>query len=497
MMPLAFVFSEHLLSENLLLLASLLVFAAVLVTKVGSKLGAPSLLLFLLLGMAVGADGLGLHFDNYEQAESIGHFAMTVILFSAGLETSLSETKPVFKPGVLLSTLGVVILVLLTGVFIWLIAGKGSGLPLMACFLLAAVMGSTDSASVFSVLREKKLRLRENLGPLLELESGSNDPMAYMLTITLVGFFSAEGAIDKSTNGWTMAFSGVLLILLQIVVGVAVGIALGFAAKWLLNRVKFSSFALTSILILSVGFCTNGLASLLYGNGLLALYVAAIIIGNQAKLPQKKEILSFFQGITWLMQLVMFLILGLLARPSHMLPVLLPALLIGLFMLFVARPASVYLCMLPFRNFSFRAKTFISWVGLKGAGPILFALCPVVAGLDRSSEMFNIVFLITLFSLLVQGSSLSKVAKWLKLSYEEMPKAETFGMEIPKEMGVTRDHVVTEEDLANGGTLRELHLPHGIRVMMVRRGDRFLVPHGSMKLEVDDHLIIILGDSDD
>ena len=494
MLPLS-IFSVNLLSENLLLLCSVLIFVAILVTKLGSRFGVPSLLLFLLLGMAVGADGLGLHFDDYEVAESIGHFAMTIILFSAGLETSLEETRPVFRQGTILSTVGVFLTVLLTGLFIWLVPGKAGATPLLPCLLLAAVMGSTDSASVFSVLRGKKLHLRENLAPMLELESGSNDPMAYTLTIILVKILSTEGL--AANGSWSAVLTGCLVLVLQIVVGLAVGLAVGYVAAWLLNRVRFPGFALTSILILSVGFFSNGLASLLHGNGLLSLYVAAIIIGNKARLPQRKDILTFFDGFTWLMQLVMFLVLGLLARPSQMLPVVVPALLIGLFMMLVARPASVFLSLLPFRGLSVRAKAFVSWVGLKGAGPILFALCPVVAGLERATDMFNIVYLITLFSLLLQGSSLHKVARLLRLSYDEDPKAETFGIEVPEEMGMLRDHVVSEEDLAAGNTLRDLNLPHGIRVMMVRRDGRFLVPHGSMPLEVGDHLVIIMGDSDD
>ena len=493
LLPLS-VFSVNLLSENLLLLASILVFMAILVTKVGSKLGAPSLLLFLLLGMVAGADGLGLHFEDYELAESIGHFAMTIILFAAGFETSLEETKPVFKKGVMLSTLGVALMILLTGLFIWWIGGKVHGYRLMACFLLAAVMSSTDSASVFSVLREKKLRLKENLGPLLELESGSNDPVAYMLTISLVGFFLEGGG--EAHGSWAFVLSGGLLLLLQIVVGLAVGFAMGYATKWVLQRIHFSG-ALTSILILSIGFFTNGIASVLHGNGLLACYLTAIIIGNKVKLPEKKVVANFFDGFTWLMQLVMFLMLGLLARPSHMLPVLLPSLLIGLFMMLVARPASVFISLLPFRHVSFRAKALISWVGLKGAGPILFALCPIVAGLQNASQMFNIVFLITLFSLLFQGGTLGKVAGLLKMTDTEPKKAETFGMDVPEEMGQMLDHVVTEEDLVRGATLRAIHLPHGIRVMMVRRNGKFLVPHGSMELFPGDHLIIIMGESDD
>ena len=250
-------------------------------------------------------------------------------------------------------------------------------------------------------------------------------------------------------------------------------------------------------MVLSIGFFANGIASLLFGNGLLALYVAAIIIGNKADIPMKRDILKFFDGMTWLMQLLMFLMLGLLARPSQFSTIALPALLIGIFMMLVARPISVFLCLAPFRDLSFKAKGFASWVGLKGAGPILFALCPVVAGLDGSSEIFNIVFFITLISLLLQGMTLSPAAKWLKLSYDADPEVETFGMEIPEEMGMLRDHTVTEDDLAEGDTLRDLHLPHGIRVMMVRRDGRFLVPHGSMPLQPGDHLVIIMGESDD
>ncbi len=492
-MPLS-IFSLNLLSENLLLLCSVLIFAAVLVTKVGARYGVPSLLLFLLLGMLAGADGLGVRFEDYEAAESIGHFAMTIILFTAGLETSLEETRPVLRQGALLSSIGVLLTVLFSGLFIWLVFPTTMGASPAVCFLLAAVMGSTDSASVFSVLRGKKLHLRENLAPMLELESGSNDPMAYTLTILLVQYLSVSKGMTSTGN---LAWSIVGLLFLQVFVGVAVGFGVGFAARWLLGKIRLSGSALYSILILSVGFFANGIASILNGNGLLALYIAAIIIGNRSNLPHRKEVLNFFDGMTWLMQLVMFLVLGLLARPSQMLSVLLPALLIGLFMMLVARPASVFLTLLPFRKLSVRAKAFSSWVGLKGAGPILFALCPVVAGLEGATEMFNIVFLITLFSLLLQGMTLSPMARVLRLSYDEDPKAETFGIEIPDEMGMLRDHTVTEEDLALGATLRDLSLPHGIRVMMVRRGERFLVPHGSMPLEVGDRLVIILGESDD
>lgn len=484
----------NLLSDHLLLISSILIFAAVLVTKVGYRYGVPSLLLFLILGMLAGEDVLGVKFDDFEAAESIGHFAMTIILFTAGLETSIKETRPLLRQGAILSTIGVLLTVLFTGFFVWLVFGSPKNASLISCLLLAAVMGSTDSASVFSVLRGKKLHLRENLGPMLELESGSNDPMAYMLTIIFIQLIPEAHGV---TRVGSVVWSGVLTLFLQIIVGVAVGFAVGFAARWVLGRLRLAGSALYSIFILSTGFFANGFAGLLMGNGLLALYIAAIIIGNRSDLPHRKEVLNFFDGMTWLMQLVMFLMLGLLARPSRMLPMIFPALLIGVFMMFVARPASVFLSLLPFKGQSLRAKTFASWVGLKGAGPILFALCPVVAGLQGADDMFNIVFIITIFSLLLQGMTLRPVAHMLRLSYDEDPKAETFGMEIPEQMGMLRDHTVTEEDLLRGATLRDLGLPHGIRVMMVRRGDSYLVPHGSMPLQVGDRLVIIMGDSDD
>lgn len=486
----------NLVSEHLLLLFSILIFAAVLVTKVGSRYGVPSLLLFLLLGMVAGEDVLGVRFDDFELAENIGHFAMTIILFTAGLETSFKETRPVVRQGALLSTAGVLLTILFSGVFIWLVSDAAIpvSMSLTGCFLLAAVMGSTDSASVFSVLRSKKLHLRENLGPMLEMESGSNDPMAYILTIVLTQLMTES---PDSLGAGKLVMTGFGLVFLQIVVGAGVGFGVGYAGRWILGRLRLASSPLYAILILSLGYFANGVAGLLMGNGLLALYVTALMIGNRADIPHRKEILNFFNGMTWLMQLVMFLMLGLLARPSKMLPMLVPALVIGLFMIFVSRPASVFLCLLPFRGLSTRAKLFTSWVGLKGAGPILFALCPVVAGLEGADDMFNMVFLITLISLLLQGMTLSPVARMLRLSYEEDPQVETFGMEIPEEMGMLRDHTVTEEDLKKGPTLRDLGLPHGIRVMMVRRGDSYLVPHGSMPLQIGDRLVIIMGDSDD
>ena len=493
MLPLS-IFSIDLISDDLLLLASVLVFFAIISTKIGSRFGVPSLLLFLLLGMVAGADGLGVRFENYELAESIGHFAMTIILFTGGFSTSMADIKPVFRQGIVLSTLGVFLTCLMTGAFIYLIAGSTFGIlggTLLGCFLMAAVMSSTDSASVFAILHGKRMHLRHHLGPMLELESGSNDPMAYTLTIMLVTF------LGSSHTPLELTLNGLLILLVQMGVGFGIGLGVGYGTVWFIKKVKLPGTSLYSILVLSIAFFANGVASICFGNGLLALYVAAIYIGNNAPLPHKKDVVKFFDGMTWLMQLLMFLMLGLLARPSQMPEVILPALATGLFMMFVARPLSVFACMLPFRKLPFKAKAYTSWVGLKGAGPILFALYPVVKDIEGASELFNLVFVITLLSLVMQGMSLTTVARKLGLGYDADPEMETFGMEIPEEMGMLRDHIVSEDDLVLGPTLRDLSLPHGIRVVMVKRDDRFLVPHGSMPLHPGDRLVIMMGESDD
>ena len=494
------IFNIDISSGNLILLISFLMFVAILMAKVGTKFGVPTMLLFLILGMLAGEDGIGVRIDEPRVAEFLGHLAMTIILLTGGLETSLPETKPIIKKGISISTLGVFITILVTGLFIYYVLGSrigGAGASILGCLLVAAVMSSTDSASVFSILRNKRLSLRENLGPLLELESGSNDPMAYVLTILLVNILETVHSSSGATGTWHIIFFGAWVLLKQIAIGFTVGLALGHGARWLLTRIHLQSSPLYSILILSIVLFSNGAASFIGGNGLLALYICAIIIGNTKDLPSKKEVLTFFDGITWLSQLMMFLLLGLLAKPSHMPTVLVPALLIGVFLILVARPAGIMLSLLPFKGLSFRAKLLTSWVGLKGAGPILFALYTVIEGVDGSNEIFNIVFIITLLSLLVQGMTISPMARLLNMSIDDDPEVETFGMEIPEEMGMLREHIVSADDLEGGDTLRDLHLPHGIRVVMVRRDAKYLVPHGSMKLMEGDRLVIIMGDTDD
>lgn len=499
MIPLS-IFNIDLSAGNLIMFISLLMFVSILVAKIGTKFGVPTMLLFLVIGMLAGEDGLGIKIENLHVAEFLGHLAMTIILLSGGLETSLSETKPIIRKGISMTTLGLALTIVITGSFIYLVFGDqigGAGASILGCFLLSAVMSSTDSASVFSILRNSRLSLRENLGPLLELESGSNDPTAYVLTILLVQIMETIHSAAGVTGTWVILLNGAWILIKQIALGFGMGLAIGRGARWLLTKIHLANPSLYSILILSIAMFANGATSYIGGNGLLALYISAIVIGNTPKLPCKKEVLQFYDGITWLSQLIMFLLLGLLAKPSQMHGIIWPALQIGLFLIFIARPAGIILSLLPFKGLTFRAKLLASWVGLKGAGPILFALYTVLEGVDGSSEIFNIVFCITLLSLLLQGMTLTPMAHLLNMSIDDDPDVETFGMEIPEEMGMLRDHIVAQEDLEGGETLRDLHLPHGIRVVMVRRGPKYIVPHGSLKLMEGDRLVIIMGDTED
>ena len=492
----------HFTSENIFLIGSILVFTAIVVSKTGNKYGVPSLLIFLLVGMLFGSDGLGLVFDNYNLAQFLSIVALCVILFTGGLETKFKEIRPVIGPGVVLSTLGVFLTVIFTGAFIYFLSRIeriGLSLSIVMCFLLAAVMSSTDSASVFSILKNSKMRLKQNLKPMLELESGSNDPMAYVMTIVLIQVAKLLYEPASSISGIDyshLILSSLQTLFLQMTIGSLAGVAIGFAAVWTLKRVKLNSAPLYSILLLAVSLFAFSMTQMIQGNGYLAVYIAGLIIGNKP-MNNRKEILSFMDGMTWIMQIGMFLSLGLLVNPHEMLHVAPIALLIGLFLIFIGRPLTVFLCLLPFRKISFRAKLFTSWVGLKGAVPIIFATYPIVEGIPGSEQIFNIVFFITLLSLIFQGMSIPRVAKLLHLNLPMERVPETFGIEIPEEAGKLQDYTLTDDDLEGGNTLKEIQFPQGARVVIIRRDDKFIIPDGSVELQSGDQLLIIYGETDE
>ncbi|MDO4702797.1 potassium/proton antiporter [Tannerella sp.] len=477
---------EYITSDNFLFIGSILLFVSILMGKTGYKFGVPTLLLFLLVGMLFGSDGLGIQFNNMHIAQFIGMVALSIILFSGGMDTRFADIRPVLGPGIVLSTAGVLLTALLTGTFVWWLSGMSwtnIHFAFVPSLLLAAMMSSTDSASVFAILRSQKMHLKNNLRPMLELESGSNDPMAYMLTIVLIQIAQSDAGVGIAEL--------IRLFVVQFAVGAAVGYMLGWIAVKMLNRLNIDNQSLYPILLIAVAFFTLSATDLIGGNGYLAVYITGIIIGNN-RIPHRREIATFMDGLTWLFQIIMFIMLGLLVNPHEMLDIALVALLIGLFMIFVGRPLSVMLCLLPFRRITLRSRLFISWVGLRGAVPIIFATYPVVAGLEASDLIFNIVFFITIISLVVQGTTLSQTARFLKLSAPLEKTGNEFGVELPEEIDSDLSEVtVTSEMLEEADTLRDMNLPPGTLVMIVKRNDEFLIPNGTLRLHEGDQLLLI------
>ena len=473
-------------AENILLVGSILLFVSIIVGKTGYRFGVPALLLFLVVGMLFGSDGLGLQFHNAKEAQFIGMVALSIILFSGGMDTKYTEIKPILVPGIVLSTAGVLLTALFTGLFIWWLSGMSwtnIQLPLITSLLLASTMSSTDSASVFAILRSQKMNLKHNLRPMLELESGSNDPMAYMLTIVLIQFIQSSG----------MGVGNILgSFIIQFIVGAVAGYLLGKLAILMLNKLNIDNQSLYPILLLAFVFFTFSITDLLKGNGYLAVYIAGMMVGNN-KIMYRKEIYTFMDGLTWLFQIIMFLCLGLLVNPHAMLEVSVVALLIGIFMIVIGRPLSVFLCLLPFgKKITMKSRLFISWVGLRGAVPIIFATYPVVANVPGAHSIFNIVFFITIVSLIVQGTTVSWVARILGLYTPLEKTGNDFGVELPEEIDSDlRDVTVTEEILKKGETLKDMNLPKGTLVMIVKRGDEYLIPNGTLKLHVGDKLLLI------
>ena len=473
-------------AENILLVGSILIFTSILISKTGYRFGIPTLLLFLVVGMLFGSDGLGIQFNSATDAQFVGMIALSIILFSGGMDTKIKDIQPVMKQGILLSTVGVLLTTALTGGFIYYISGWNSTniqLPLLTSMLLAATMSSTDSASVFSLLRSQRMNLKQNLRPMLELESGSNDPMAYMLTIVLIQVISSGSQLSLALVAKDL--------FVQFLVGGVIGYAFGKFASWLINKIELPNSSLYPILLLSLVFITFTTTDLLKGNGYLAIYIAGVVVGN-SRLAFRKEIGTFMNGMTWLFQIIMFLTLGLLVNPHEMVDIIGVALLIALFMIIVARPISVFACLLPFRDITNKARLFISWVGLRGAVPIIFATYPVIAKIEGSHQLFNIVFFITLLSLVIQGMSISKMAKWLHLDLPEEKEGNDFGVELPDEIDSSlHDITLTAEMLLNGNRLSEMRIPKGSLVMLVKRGHEFLIPNGQLELHEGDKLLFI------
>ena len=475
--------------ENVVLVGALLLFVAVMAGKVAYRFGAPALLLFLGVGML-----FGLNFISYrsvEMTQFVGMIALCIILFTGGMDTKFSEIKPIIGPGVVLATVGVVMTAFVLAGFVWLVAPwLGIEIPFALALLLASTMSSTDSASVFSILRSKKQGLKQNLRPLLELESGSNDPMAYMMTILLIS------VVSNTSSGVGLGMS-VVFFVVQMVVGALSGYLIGRLAVWTINRIKLANHSLYSVLLLAFIFFSFAFTDLIKGNGYLAVYLSGLVIGNH-KLEHKRPLTVFFDGFTWLMQIVMFLTLGLFVNSNELLEprVLILGGLVGAFMILVARPLTVFTCLLPFRKFTTKARLYVSWVGLRGAVPILFAIYPLMAHVENAGLLFNVVFLGTIISLLVQGTTVSGMANLLGLAYEERESA--FSVDMHQDMKSALTEVeVNETMLESGHTLKDITLPENTLVMMVCRDGEYFVPQGKTELKLGDKLLVISDRSEE
>lgn len=472
-------------TENILLVGATLLFASIVALKAGFRFGLPALLLFLGVGMAFGSEGVGVHFDNPAAAQFIGMMALSIILFSGGMDTKLSEIRPILGRGVMLSTVGVVLTTLLVGCFVYGIShldiGSFPEFSWSESMLLGAIVSSTDSASVFSILSTKRLGLKNRLGSLLELESGSNDPMAYMLTLLLLGVV-VTGEFSMGSALW--------LLTGQLVVGAVAGWLLGRLGIVMMRRLNLENKSLYSILLLSFALFTFSFTDLIQGNGYLAVYIAGVTVGN-GRFANRKAIVTFFDGLAWLCQIVMFLALGLLVNPSELWPIAWVGLIVAVFLTLVARPMAVFMSLWPWgKKIGVRSKIFVSWVGLRGAVPIIFATYPLLAHAPHAQVIFNIVFFITLLSLSVQGTTIGLVARFLKLGFKE--ERPYFNIDLPEHIRASLTEVEVDEDmLENGLMIKELGLPKSSRVVMIYRDRANFVPRGSTELKVGDKLLII------
>jgi len=467
------------MNEYILTGASILLLISVLVSKISDRFGIPALLLFLILGMLAGSEGPGgIYFDDPALAQFISVTALVVILFSGGFSTEWNQVRSVLKEGLLLSTLGVFVTALVVG----LLASVLLGLSLVEGLLLGSIVSSTDAAAVFSVLRSKGISLKGKLKPLLELESGSNDPMAIFLTIGLIRLIAQPDLPALSLIG---------LFFQQMLIGAVVGYGMGRVMVVLVNRLKLGYEGLYPVLTLSLVFLTFGLTAVIGGSGFLAVYLAGIVLGHYSFI-HKRSLLRFHDGLAWIMQIAMFLTLGLLVFPSRLFPIIGLGLLVAGCLMFIARPVGVFIGLLPSR-LGWREKTFVSWVGLRGAAPIILATFPLLAGLEQANLIFNVIFFIVLTSVLLQGTSIPLVAKWLKVDAPAAPKRQ-YPIEYNPMAGLKselKELPIPSGSCLDGKAIVELGLPDDFLVILVARDNDFMVPSGGTVLQDGDTLLVL------
>ncbi len=465
--------------EYLLLGAALLLLLSIFASKASGRLGVPALLLFLVIGMLAGSDGPGgIYFDDAQLAGSLGVVALAFILFAGGLDTDWTRIRPVLAQGVALATVGVLLTASLMGLFAIVVLDFT---PLQG-LLLGAIVSSTDAAAVFTVLRARSMRLRDPLEPLLELESGSNDPMAVFLTTALTGLLA-----DPNSSLLRL----VPTFFQQMILGALLGYGMGRAMGWLINRIRLQVEGLYPVLTVALTLLTYGGTAALGGNGFLAVYLAGLTLAR-SDFIHKRSLLRFHDGLAWLMQIAMFLVLGLLVFPSQLPALAGVALLAALFLILIARPLSVAVTLLPFR-LPARDQAMISWVGLRGAVPIILATFPRLAGLPQADLIFDIVFFVVLTSVLIQGTAINPVARWLKVTNERPapPRAPLEITQSDRLQGDLLEIVVPAGSAAIGRQVVELGLPKGALIVLIGRASEHIVPDGNTVLAPGDHLLIL------
>jgi cell volume regulation protein A len=464
--------------ELIVLVGALLLLLGVLASRASHRLGIPALLVFLAIGMLAGSDGPGgIYFDDHWLAQFLGSVALAYILFAGGLDTSWGTVRPVWKQSALLSTLGVVLTAVLVGAFAHLILE----FSLLHSLLLGAIVSSTDAAAVFSILRSREVRLRGNLEPLLELESGSNDPMAVFLTI---GFTRLLSDSDASLETLLIQF------VIQFVVGGLIGFGAGKLMVWLINNLRLHAEGLYPVLSFANVLLVFGVAGMLGGNGFLAVYLAGITLGNHSFL-HRRSLSRFHDGLAWLMQIVMFLVLGLLVFPSHLIAIAIPGIAVAMFLIVVARPLSVMLTLLPF-SMPIAERAMVAWVGLRGAVPIVLATFPLLAGVPHAQTLFDLVFFVVLTSVLIQGTTIPTVARWLGVDVVGLIRAETLiHEEFVDRCGGELSEITLDKDApAVGRRIVELDLPPEALVVLIKRDGTFIIPRGSVALEAGDRVLV-------
>ncbi|MFA5147312.1 MAG: potassium/proton antiporter [Candidatus Omnitrophota bacterium] len=470
--------------DTVLLWVAVLIFVSVVSSKLSDRFAIPVLLLFLGIGMLAGSEGIGrIYFDNAQLAKSIGVVALIFIIFSGGFDTNWKDTKSVVWPGVILSTLGVLLTAVITGCFAIYIL-KFSFLQGM---LLGSIVSSTDAAAVFSILRSKRISLKSPLKALLEFESGSNDPMAVFLTVGFISMLTVKGM-------------GIAALIPRFVMDMGIGALAGYLmARFivlLINRLKLEYEGLYPVIMISLVLLTYAIAVFLKGNGFLAVYIAGLMLG-QAEFPNKRMIMKFHDGLAWLMQIVMFVTLGLLVFPSHIVPLMGAGSLLTLLLMVVARPVSVLLCLLPFKMNIWK-KALISWVGLRGSVPIILATFPFMAGIPQADTIFNVVFFVVFASVLIQGTSIPVVSRILRL---DVPLAYRRQYPIEFEKTAAIDAELTEaivpyDSEAAGKRIGELNVPEKCLIMLISREEKFIIPSGSVVIEGGDVLLVLANAAD-